>query len=372
MKKKVLFTATVDSHILLFHLPYLKLFKEMGYEVHVATNSIEPIPYCDIKHKVSFERKPFKFKNIKAKKELEKILEKEHFNIIHTHTPVGSVITRLAAKKERKNGTRVIYTAHGFHFYKGSSFINWLLFYPIEKYLAKYTDTLITINDEDYSLAKKHFNKRCQDIIYVPGVGLDKEKYDIKMSCKEKELLRKELGIRKKDFVIIYPAELSKRKGQLWLIKVIKNILKEKKDIHLLLPGTDSLNNKCQLLVQKLHLEKQIHLLGYRSDINRLLKIADLAVSVSKQEGLPLNIMEAMYINIPILASNCRGNNDLVIHGKNGLLFEINDSKTFINYLLKLKGNKKMYQELTKENINMLKPYMLDKIILKMNKIYFK
>ena len=157
MKKKVLFTATVDSHILHFHIPYLKLFKEKGYEVHVATNGNEEIPYCDKKHVISFERSPLKLNNLKAIGQLRKIINEENFDIIHCHTPMGSVVTRLAAKKARKKGTRVIYTAHGFHFYKGAPKLNWFLFYPVEKYLSKYTDTLITINKEDYDLAKRKF-----------------------------------------------------------------------------------------------------------------------------------------------------------------------------------------------------------------------
>ena len=154
--KKVLFAATVDSHIKQFHLPYLKWFKEHGYEVHVATNGKEVIPYCDVKHQISFERSPLKFNNIKAIGQLKKIIEKEQFEIIHCHTPMGSVVTRLAALKARKNGTRVIYTAHGFHFFKGAPIQNWLIYYPIEKLMARYTDCLITINEEDYEFAKKH------------------------------------------------------------------------------------------------------------------------------------------------------------------------------------------------------------------------
>ena len=156
--KKVLFTATVDSHILHFHLPYLKLFKDNGYEVHVATNGDEVIPYCDVKHQICIERSPFKVNNIKAIKQLRKIIDKEKFDIVHCHTPMGSVVARIASKNARKNyGTRVIYTCHGFHFYKGAPLFNWIIFYPIEWYLSKYTDTLITINHEDENLARKKF-----------------------------------------------------------------------------------------------------------------------------------------------------------------------------------------------------------------------
>jgi len=158
--KKVLFTATVDSHIMQFHLPFLKLFKEKGYEVHVATSGNEKIPYCDVKHVVTFERNPIKINNLKAIKQLKKICEEEKFDIIHTHTPMGSVITRLAARESRKKyKTRVIYTAHGFHFFNGAPLLNWIIYYPVEKWCAKYTDTLILINHEDYNLAKEKFSK---------------------------------------------------------------------------------------------------------------------------------------------------------------------------------------------------------------------
>lgn len=183
--KKVLFTATVDSHILQFHIPYLKMFKEKGYEVHVATNGTEAIPYCDVKHVVSFARSPIKTSNLKAIIQLRKIINENNFEIVHCHTPMGSVVTRIAAKKAKKRGTRVIYTAHGFHFFKGAPMVNWLVFYPVEKYLSKYTDCLITINQEDYELAKRKF-KKCKQIELVHGVGVDKSKFDFEMSEREK------------------------------------------------------------------------------------------------------------------------------------------------------------------------------------------
>ena len=369
--KKVLFTATVDSHILHFHIPYLKLFKENGYEVHVATNGNEEIPYCDKKHIVSFERSPYKINNLKAIKQLKRIIETEKFDIIHCHTPMGSVVTRLASKKARKKyKTRVIYTAHGFHFYKGAPLLNWILFYPIEKWLTKYTDTLITINNEDYELAKKKFSKRCKDIQYVPGVGIDPNKFNIKMSEKEKNDLRKSLGLKKDDFIMIYPAELSKRKRQIWLINTISDLLKEHEDIHLLLPGKDSLNGECQKLVSKLNLDKQIHLLGYRKDIQKLLRISNISVSAANQEGLPVNIMEAMYVGLPIVASNCRGNRDLLKYGLKENLIELEDSINFKKKIEKLYKKQEVVSKFSKENKEIIKDYLLNKIILKMKKIY--
>lgn len=294
--RKVLFTATVDSHILQFHIPYLKMFKEKGYEVHVATNGRADIPCCDVKHIVSFERNPFKINNLKAIKQLKKIVDEEKFDIIHCHTPMGSAVTRLASKKARKNGTRVLYTAHGFHFYKGAPLKNWIIYYPVEKYLSKFTDCLITINQEDYELAKRRFSKRCKDIEYVPGVGIDENKFDFEMTEEEKQKLRESLGIKNDDFVMIYPARLDKNKNQGLLIDAVKKLSREFPNIQLLLPGNDELNGYYQNMAKERDVESKIHFLGYRKDIQRLIKISNLAVSSSLREGLPVNIMEAMCV----------------------------------------------------------------------------
>lgn len=369
-QKKVLFTATVDSHILAFHLPFLKWFKEQGYEVHVATNGDEEIPYCDKKIKISFERSPFKLNNIKAIFQLKKILLKEKYDIIHTHTPMGSVVTRLAAKKVRKQGTRVIYTAHGFHFYKGAPLLNWLIFYPVEKYLSKYTDTLILINKEDYNLAKKKF-KKCKDIEYVPGVGIDEKKFDIKITKEDKHKLRQELGLKDTDFVMIYPAELNKNKNQIMLINAMKQLSEKYPDIHLLLPGKDSYNGYYQKVVQENGLDKNIHFLGFRKDIPRLLKISDLAVATSKREGLPVNIMEAMYVGLPIVATDCRGQRNLIDDGKNGFLTDFSSQK-LANKIAEIYNNKKISNRMIKNSHEKIKEYTLNSILGSMANIYNK
>ena len=370
--KKVLFTATVDSHILHFHLPYLKMFKEKGYEVHVATNTDDTIPFCDIKHKVCFERSPFKKNNLKAIKQMEKILLDNNFDIVHTHTPMGSVVTRLAYKKVRnKVNTRMIYTAHGFHFYKGAPLLNWVLFYPVEKYLSKYTDTLITINKEDYEFAKKKF-KKCRSVEYVPGVGIDEDKFNFTMTKSEKLELRKSLGLKENDFVLIYPAEISKRKRHIWLINTISPLLMENRHIHLLLPGSDSLNGKAHALTKKMGLTDQIHFLGYRTDIPKLLRISDLAISSAKQEGLPVNIMEAMYVGLSVVATDCRGNRDLICNSKNGYIVSINNNDDFVNKIELVYNDRNIRRKFEKENRILIKDYLLDDILTRMNVIYNK
>ena len=366
MKKKVLFTATVDSHIENFHLPYLKYFKEQGYEVHVATNGDDDIPYCDKKIKIPFERSPYKFNNIKAIKLLKKVIMNEKYEIIHTHTPMGSVVTRLAARKSRKkHGTRVIYTAHGFHFFKGAPLKNWLLFYPVEKILSRVTDTIITINNEDYNIAKSKFH--CKDIEYVPGVGIDENKFNIKMSKKEKIDFRKSLGLKENDFVMIYVARLDKNKNQGFLIEATKELVKDNDNIHLLLVGPDENNGEYQELAKGV--ENNVHFLGLRKDIAMLLNISDIAVSSSLREGLPVNIIEALTVGKPVVATSTRGVKDLIKNNKNGVVVDKNDLISFIKAIKKIyKKDDLSYFE--KNAISESKKYSLSKIIISYISIY--
>lgn len=356
--KKILFTATVDSHILQFHIPYLQWFKEQGYEVHVATNGDEKIPYCDVKHKIPFERSPIKINNIKAIFKLKKIIENEKFDIIHCHTPMGSVVTRLATKNARKKyGTKVIYTAHGFHFFKGASLLNWIIFYPIEKYLSKFTDCLITINDEDYNLAKRKF--KAKRIEFVNGVGVDQSKFDFKMSDTEKHELRQSLGLKDDDFVLIQIGELNKNKNQIMTIKTIKKLVKENKEIKLLLVGKGNLKDFYKEKIKEYDLENNIHLLDFRKDIPQLLKISDCLISTSKREGLPVNLIEAIMSGLPIIATNCRGNRDIA--KKVVEIDNINELYENINECIK---NKDLFMCENPEK------YKLESIIKKMGVIY--
>lgn len=366
--KKVLFTATVDSHIKSFHLPYLKYFKDIGYEVHVATNSGGPLPYCDIKHAVPFERKPIKLGNVKSIGQLKKIIDAEHYDIVHTHTPMGAAITRIATAKARKKfGTRVIYTAHGFHFFKGARIQNWIMFYPVEKILAYFTDTIITINQEDYEIAKNRFKS---DVQYVAGVGIDPAKFNFKMIKADKTALRKSIGLTDADFVVIFPAELSNRKRQIWLIDALKDVISMQQNIHLLLPGADSLNGKVQNFINELGLQKNIHTLGFRCDIPELLMISNLAVSSSSQEGLPVNIMEAMYVGLPLIVTDCRGNRDLVTNGLNGYVISNNDKNDIAQKLSALYLNQDLRISMGITSQGVVNNYLLDKIIDDMTKIY--
>lgn len=317
--KKVLFVATVaKTHIKVFHLPFLKLFKEMGWETSVAARNDfgsekADLPYCDNYYDLPFERFPIKFGNIKAYKQLKKIIDSERFDIIHCHTPVGGLLARLAGRKARKTGSKIIYTAHGFHFYKGASKLNWLLFYPIERICARLTDVLITINQEDYALAQKKFGAK--KIEYVPGVGVDLEKYG-KTSI-DKSAKRKELGIPDGVKLFLSVGELNNNKNHETVIRAISNI----PDTCYIIAGQGPLKEYLQKLIDDLGVSDRVLLLGYRKDVAELCRAADVFVFPSFREGLSLSLMEAMGSGLPCVVSRIRGNVDL-IDENGGVLFQ--------------------------------------------------
>lgn len=366
--KKVLFVATVTKHINTFHIPYLELFKEKGYEVHVASRGNEKIKYCDKHFDLPFERFPLKKNNIKTYKELKKIINENNYEIIHCHTPVGGVLTRLAARKSRMKGTRVIYTAHGFHFYKGAPLLNWLIYYPIEKICSRWTDTLITINSEDYEFAKKKF-KKCKDIQLIHGVGLDTSRFDKELTEQEKIKKRKELGINKNDIVFSYVAELNKNKNQILLINIIKELKKEMTNVKLLLVGQGPLYEEYQNVIKENNLEDNIKLLGRREDINEILSITDIYLASSLREGLPVNIMEAMYKGIPIIATNNRGHRSLIENNRNGII--IDNLENMIIKITELLDDENFKLEIQKKEKIEANKYNITNIKGKMKGIYF-
>lgn len=366
MKNKVLFCANVDSHIKAFHIPYLKWFKEQGYETHVATNGEEEIPFCDVKHMIEIQRSPANIRNIKAYMQLKKLIDIEKFSVIHCHTPMGGILTRIAARKARKGNTSVIYTAHGFHFFKGASRFNWMIYYPIEKFLSRWTDCLITINQEDYNTAiQKNF--RTKNIQKVRGVGIDLDKFR-PLGIEEKNLLKLQYGYKSEEYILMYVAELSQRKNQEMLINCMPQLVRLIPDLKLVLVGHDALNGKLQKLAKTLKVEESIDFLGRKQDVHQLLNICDIYVSPSKQEGLPVNIMEAMALGLPICSSGIRGSIDLIENGVNGLINNIEDEKALIkNILYMYKNNNKEFEIKTLQKIER---YSIKQVLKDMEKIY--
>ncbi|MEG0577760.1 MAG: glycosyltransferase family 4 protein [Bacilli bacterium] len=368
--KKVLFVATVvKTHINAFHLPYLKMFKDKGFSTYVAaSNDFENndecvIPNCDCYVDVEFSRSPLSPLNVIAYKKLKALIEKEKFDIIHCHTPVGSVLTRLSVKNSQFK-PYVIYTAHGFHFYKGAPIINWIFFYPIEKYLSRYTNTLITINSEDYKCALKF---HCLDVRFINGVGVNCESF--KFVENEFNLLEEELNLSKTDFILLSVGELTKRKNHELIISCMEDIVKYNKAIKYLICGSGELNNYLQKIINEKNLNENVKLLGFRKDINKIIAFSDLFIFPSKQEGLPVALMEAMAGGLPCIVSNIRGSRDLIDQGKGGFCIN-NSQEEYIEKIKHLYNNPAEMLAFSTYNRSKIIEFSNETISKEMNKLY--
>lgn len=369
---KVLLTATVQSHICQFHKPLMKLLKENGYEVHVAArdNLAEKnglaMEYADKVFDIPFDRSPFSTRNIKAYKELSKVLAQNEYEIIHTNTPMGGMVTRLAANKYRKkNGTKVFYTAHGFHFYKGAPKKNWIIYYPIEKFSSRLTDKLITITEEDYKLASKKFH--CQ-VERIHGVGANSSKY-YAFSDEEKKSTREELGISEDTKVIVNVGELLPNKNQKTAILAMKKIAERYPTARLFIAGNGPELDNLTNLVKENGLENNVEFLGYTLELNKYYNISDCLVACSFREGLPLNVIEAMLCGDAVVASNNRGHRELVEDGVNGFIVETTDIDDFADKIIKVLDNPSVYAKSALEKAELF----TDKnVVEELKDVYFK
>lgn len=372
MEKKVLFTADTDEHILSFHLPYLKLFKNEGYEVHVATSGSKEIPYADKRFTIPFDISGLSLTNlnsIKTIKNFKEILEKENYEIIHTNQTKAGFITRMAASNLRKRGTRVIYTAHGFDFYEGNKNPSSIVSLQLEKMLAKNTDTLITVNEEDYDKALDELD--IEDICNIPGMGVDTSKIEIDMSIEERNNLKQELVIDKDSFVILCVGDLCENKNQGMAIRALSRIVKNYSNVILLFAGADKLNGKYQGMASGYDIKNNIRFLGYRNDIEKLMKISDMLISCSKMEGMPIEIIEAMMCNLPVVATNCRGTRELIDNNSNGFLVEIDDDEKMANAITTILNSKNIVEMFSRSNTESFEKYKLENVLDEMESIYF-
>lgn len=372
--KKVLFVATVQSHIMNFHIPYLKLWQDKGYEVHVATNmdtkkynNVEEIISNIVWNNIDFDRSPFSKNTLVALKQLIDLMNENRYELIHVHTPVGGILGRMAAKIT--NTKNVVYTAHGFHFYKGAPLKNWIIYYPIEKLMARYTDALITMNEEDYQLAKNKFKVRKKGNIFkVNGVGIDLDKYNIS-EIKDMEFKRS-LGLKEEDFIITVVAELIERKNHKQLILAMEDLVKEYPNIKALFVGDGELYDSISEDIKNRGLEDNIKLLGFRNDVEKILNISDVVGLFSYHEGLPKNIMEAMVAKKAAVCTRIRGNYDLIENNKNGILVGIGNVQETFNAISVLIKNRRLldtyglysYNKIMEYDVNIVTKYVENKV----------
>lgn len=363
-KKRVLMVATVPSMIGQFNRSNIEILQNMGYEVHVAADftdmSVWPIERVErfkkemnsinvLCFQVDFSRSIVRFNcYIKSFKQIEKLVNENNYSFIHTHTPIASVITRLVA---HKTGTKVIYTAHGFHFYDEAPFRNWLIFYPVEKWMSRYTDVLITINKEDYKRAKKKFHAR--KVVKIPGVGVDTAKFAVCPVTKEEK--RKQLGISEDAFVLLSVGELSSRKNQ----KVVINALGRLKDYNIfyLVVGTGERKDEYTKLIKSYNLQNNIKLLGFRSDIGELCEAADCFVHPSVREGLGIAPLEAMAAGLPLISADVNGIKDYTKDGESGCCIAPTNVDAMIQAIEKMRDSAEFRRKCAAHNRKAARKY---------------
>lgn len=359
---KVLFVATVYHHLTSFHIPYMKYLQNKGFEVWAAGDGDEQIK--DELTKLgfrcidfSFSRSPFTKDNIAAYRQLKKLFLHEDFALVHAHTPVASLLSRMAFRHGQ--GGKIIYTAHGFHFFKGAPLLNWLIYYQLERMVARWTDRLITINQEDYERAQK-MGYRKDEVRYVRGVGV--EQHGIQLSNSEKVKLKNKLGLAEDAIVISYIAEINKNKNHQFLLRNWEKIKMAIPKASLLIMGEGDKATEIERLIRDRQLQ-DVFLLGYRKDVNQLLGITDIVSLLSYREGLPKCIMEAMAVGIPCVVSDTRGLRDLITDGENGFVIPLDDDERLVESFVTVLQDRTLREKMGSVASQKIQPFLLENVL---------
>ncbi|MEK4698531.1 glycosyltransferase family 4 protein [Solibacillus sp. FSL R7-0668] len=369
--KKILFGASVYQHLTAFHKPFMKWFQERGYEVHAIGNEslgkkIELEKIGVICHDIDFDRLPFSKKNMNALKQLNELFSIHYFDLIHVHTPTASFLTRYAANNAKQG--KVIYTAHGFHFFKGASIKNWLTFFPAEKLAAKWTDVLIVMNNEDFLLGEKLGFKKNKNLFFVNGVGVDLNEF-IEEDNAENNYLKTELKLSEDSVLVTCIAELSTRKNQSFLLENWHTIISKMPNAQLILVGKGPDEGEIRTFIQT-HELTNIHLLGYRTDVPKIISASDIITLVSKQEGLPRCLMEGMAVSKPIICTNIRGSADLVDDKETGVLVDLGNNAKLSNCMIELIGNEELRKKYGEKAKLKIQDYSIESVLRVMGDIY--
>lgn len=357
---KILYVTTISKTLNTFLIPHIKMLVESGHSVDLACNIQQPIDSKLEKivgniYQIPFQRSPLNVDNYKGYIELKKIIKNEKYDLVHTHTPVASMIVRLVCKNDKS--IRVFYTAHGFHFFKGAPIINWLLYYPIEKYFSRFTDTIITINNEDFNRANK--NMKSKRVAYIPGIGLNLSQF--KKSDISRSEKRSEISISNDAFIILSVGELNTNKNHSTIIKALSRL--GDPSIHYVICGEGPLRCDLVKLAHKLNLDSNVHLLGQRNDILDLCKASDIFAFPSLREGLGMAAIEAMSCGLPIITSNIHGIVDYSVDGETGFLHSPKDIQGFATSIKELKESPKLIENIRSNNLEKAKKYELSSVL---------
>ncbi len=379
MLKKVLVAASVVSFIEWFNKENIDFLQgTLGCEVHIACNfdymndtDVERTnKYIEklkgqgvILHNIAFARSPLGAGNKKAYKELKAVIDSEHFDLIHCHTPTVSMMTRIAAKKARKKGTVVMYTCHGFHFHNASPKKNWMVYYPVEKFLSRYCDYIVTINKEDFNRAK---NFHCPNVRYIPSVGVDINKIrEIKIDAAAK---KESIGVPADKLLILSAGELIERKNHEVIVRALAKC--KNQEMYYAIAGKGPLKDYLANLAKELGVADRVIFLGFRTDVFELYHAADISAFPSKIEGLGLSGVEAMAAGIPLVSSNVHGILDYVIDGKTGFAVPPHDVDGYAEAMDKLAADPELRESMRENCMAAVAPFEISNALRVMWDIY--
>jgi len=371
--KSILITST-DVMMFQFLVPYVNYLALKGFHVDVACSSAElyekegyfkkikeSVPAgCKVYH-IRTKRNPFDIHNIDGLIDLKRIINIENYNLIWTNEPVMGVMTRVAAIRARRHGTKVMYMAHGYHFFKGASVKNWV-FYPIEKLMSHFCDAIVVINWEDYYLTKNKFNI---PVFHINGIGVELNKFSNVLVDKKQK--RKELGINDNEVIVISVGELQTRKNQEVALRAIAKL--SNKNVRYILCGTGELKDRYINLSKELGIENQVKLLGHRYDVPEILAVSDIFVHPSQREGFGISVIEAMAVGLPLVTSNVQGIKDYMVNGVNGYMCNPFDVSSFTKAIKHLVENPSIRKKMSLVNIEKAKQYSVGNSIKEVDEV---
>ncbi len=360
--KKLLITST-ELMMIQFLVPHVKYLSENGFRVEIACsdvggrmedvrNALEGV--VDAIHVLRLERSPLSSRNFLGYQDMKKLLAENHYDIIWTNEPVMGVVTRLVANKYRRRGTKVLYMCHGFHFYKGAGKVNWAIYYPIERFLSRFCDMIVTINHEDEAQAKTF---HCPRVEYIHGIGVNTDR------LRSRDLqsdIRKELNLSEDDFLVLSVGELNENKNQQVVIRAIARL--NDPNIHYLLCGKGDQREHLEYLARELGVADRVHFLGYRKDVVDICAQADVFVLPSHREGLSVASLEAMYCGMPLITAKVRGSGDYLREDVSGFLRNSDDDKGFAEAIKTLSINKNKRELFGQRNREAVIPYCIDNV----------
>ena len=366
---RILYVATSDIHLKTFHVPYLEWLVGEGHTVDIVAEHRGGLTFDCVSrsHWLPFPRTLASFQHFRTLRRLRQIVDGGRYDLIHCHTPIPSALTRIAARKWRKRGGKVLYTAHGFHFYRGGPLINWLTYYPAEWLLSSFTDAIITINREDYGYVKgKMWHKHSY---LIPGIGVQPHRFRSLAEGQKREM-RRELGYADDDFLMLYIAEFIPRKNHRFLIGAIEELVKTIPKLRCLLAGAGTMLDSAQAEAERLGITAHVQFLGFRMDIEKYAAIADVGVSTSKHEGLGLGLLEQMLCEVTVVASEDKGHREFVEDGMTGFLYRQGDQSAFVEAIARLYRDRGLRKKMGELAMQKASQFSLDYSLVKMKEIY--